>query len=629
MRRSEWSLARAPLGHLGRGLEWQDQMCGIVGYVGEREATQVIVEGLQRLEYRGYDSAGIAIAAPGGDRFTQVRRSGKLAVLREELNGSAPRGHLGIGHTRWATHGPPSDENAHPHLSEDGRLALVHNGIIENHLELRHALEARGHRFSSQTDSEVLVHLIEEEWQGDLAGAVRRALARVRGSYALVVAHLDSPGLVAARSTSPLVVGLGQAQTIIASDPLAFLNHTREALFLEDGQVATIDGTVVTVTDLQGTPVEVHREHIEWDAEAAEKAGYPHYMLKEICEQPEVLRQTLGGRLRDGSVELDLHLDPGAFDRIVIAAAGSACYAGTVGEYLIEALARVPVEVELASEFRSRAPVLDVRTLFVVVSQSGETIDTLEALRAAKRQGARTLGILNVKGSTISREVDDVLYIHAGPEIGVASTKAYLAMVCAFQLLGLWLGTRRGTLEGGRARELTAGLACLPAAVERVLALRPEVARLAQDFMGSRDFIFLGRGINYPTALEGALKLKEISYIHAEAFASGELKHGPIALIDEHVPVVVLATASPLYEKVLSAMQEVRARKGVVIAVANEGDELVASHADHVIRVPEVPELISPAVNVVPLQLLAYEIARMLGRDVDQPRNLAKSVTVE
>ncbi|HKI56413.1 MAG TPA: glutamine--fructose-6-phosphate transaminase (isomerizing) [Trueperaceae bacterium] len=618
-------------------------MCGIVGYVGGREAAEVILDGLARLEYRGYDSAGIVVSQAGRaprPRLGAVKRAGKLSVLRDALEGTPLHGRIGLGHTRWATHGKPNDVNAHPHLSEDGRLAVIHNGIIENYLELKERLEAGGHRFLSETDTEVLVHLIEDHYarleatqEGDarLVAAARAALAEVSGAYALVLAHADHDVIVAARATSPLVIGLGRGEMLLASDVPALLPYTRRMIFLEDGDLAVLSQDAVDIMAFDGTPRRREVTTIDWDAEAAEKGGYPHYMLKEIAEQPVALQQTLYGRFAGNGcdVNLDLDLDPLAIDRVVITAAGTAFYAGLVGQVLLERLARLPVDVQVASEFRYREPVIDARTLCVVVSQSGETIDTLEALREAKRRGARSLGIVNVKGSSITREVDDVLYIHAGPEIGVASTKVYTAMLAAFALLAVDLGRARGTLDDGLAEELLRGLREVPQQVEEALKRRDRVAEVADRFKGRHHYLFLGRGVNVPTAFEGALKLKEISYIHAEAYATGEMKHGPIALIDEAMPVVAIATASALYDKTVSNLQEVRARDGTVIAVASDGDAVIGRHADEVLFVPRVHELLSPIVNVVPLQLLAYETAVRLGRDVDQPRNLAKSVTVE
>ena len=608
-------------------------MCGIVGYVGHRQATDVIMDGLKRLEYRGYDSAGVVVS-PRGDtssHLSVVKKAGKLKNLEEALETCPLKGTLGLGHTRWATHGRPNDTNAHPHLSEDGKLAVIHNGIIENYVPLREQLIEQGHTFVSETDTEVMVHLIEAHYEGDLVAAVRTALGQVTGAYALVVSHADHDLIVAARATSPMVLGLGDGENFVASDVPALLPYTREVVFLHDGDMALISEDSFTVTDFSGQILDREVSTVDWDAEAAEKAGFEHYMLKEIYEQPAVLQNTFGSRFASNGtdVQLDLNLDPLAIDRVVITAAGTAYYSGMVGEYLIEKLARLPVDVEIASEFRYREPVLNERTLCIVVSQSGETIDTLEALREAQRQGAKSLAILNVKGSSISREVDDTLYIHAGPEIGVASTKAYTAMIAAFELVAIWLGRARGTLGDADAASLIHALRQTPGLLEDALKEREHIAQVAERFKGHSDYLFLGRGINFPTALEGALKLKEISYIHAEAYATGEMKHGPIALIDDEMPVVAVATASSLYDKTISNLQEVKARDGIVIALANPNDTQIETHADVVVRVPQTHELVSPLVNVVAMQLLAYETASRLGCDVDQPRNLAKSVTVE
>ena len=609
-------------------------MCGIVGYIGTRSAQEVLMSGLAKLEYRGYDSAGVAIMDGQG---LQVRKkAGKLANLSLELAGAPLTGTLGIGHTRWATHGLPNDTNAHPHATEDGRLVIIHNGIIENYLLLKAALKERGHVFRSETDSEVLAHLIEEKYdlvEGNLYEAVRLALGEVRGAYGIVVTHADHREIVAARTVSPLVMGVGEGEMFLASDVPALLPYTRQMVFLHDGDMVVLSDDGYRVSDLAGNVVTREIDQIDWDAEAAEKGGYDTYMLKEIYEQPVALTNTLMGRLHDetGEVNLDITLDPSSFKRISIIACGTAYYAGLVGEYLIEQLARIPVEVDVASEYRYRNPLVSADTLAIVISQSGETIDTLEALREAKKGGARTLGVINAKGSSMTRELDDTLYIHAGPEIGVASTKAYTSMVGAMLMLALWLARARGTQSGAQARELLHAARALPRLVEE--ALSPErverIREVAEKYAHAHDYLFLGRGVNAPTALEGALKLKEISYIHAEGYAAGEMKHGPIALIDAQLPVVVVATESRLLEKTISNVQEVRARAGKVILLLSDGDTENAQHADDVLYVPRSHEMVSPIVNVVALQLLSYFTATALGRDVDKPRNLAKSVTVE
>jgi glutamine---fructose-6-phosphate transaminase (isomerizing) len=606
-------------------------MCGIVGYVGPRNAVDVLINGLSKLEYRGYDSAGVAVNT--GNNLEIRKNAGKLGVLSDALKGQSLSGTLGIGHTRWATHGRPNDVNAHPHATEDGKIVIIHNGIIENYLPLKESLIGKGHSFKSETDSEVLAHLIEEQYKGNLEEAVRAALKQVRGAYSLVVTHADHREIVAARTVSPLVMGVGIGENFLASDVPALLAYTREVIFLHDGDMVVIHDNDYRITDLSGNAVTREVTHIEWDAEAAEKGGFDTYTLKEIFEQPQALTNTLLGRLRDetGEVDLDINLDPKSFKRISIIACGTAFYAGLVGEYLIEQLARIPVEVDVASEYRYRQPLVSENTLAIVISQSGETIDTLEALREAKKDGAKTLGVINAKGSSMTREVDDVLYIHSGPEIGVASTKVYTSMVSAMLMLALWLGRARGTLDSAKGAELIHAARELPRLVEQ--ALEPErvenIKRIAEKYKNARDYLFLGRGVNAPTAFEGALKLKELSYIHAEAYAAGEMKHGPIALIDEHLPVVAIATESFLLEKTISNIQEVRARSGQVIALVSDGDTDASRHADDVIFVPRAHEMVSPIVNVIALQLLAYFTATTLGKDVDKPRNLAKSVTVE
>ncbi len=604
-------------------------MCGIVGYVGPQNATDVVIEGLRRLEYRGYDSAGLSVRRPEG--HVTLKRSGKLKNLEDALEATPLAGAHAIGHTRWATHGPPTDRNAHPHVTEDTRVALIHNGIIENHQALRERLNGAGHVFTSDTDSEVLVHLIEEAYDGDLSDAVRAALRQVEGAYAVVVSHADHDELVVARMTSPLVLGYGEGETFVASDVPAILKHTRRVSYLQDGQVATLRPAGIQATDLEGHPQELEIDTIDWDLEAAEKGGWPHFMLKEIYEQPQVLVNTLSDRLSQstGDANLNLTLDPSAIDRIVIVAAGTASYAGEVGRTLLERWARIPTTVEVASEFRYANPIVDARTLVVAVSQSGETIDTLEAVREGIRHGARSLAILNSKGSSISREVDDIIDIHAGPEIGVASTKAYVAMVTVFAMLALHFGRARGALSLEEGQDRVAELKRLPNLVADALEGRPAIAAAARSLAEARSVLYLGRGVHVASAKEGALKLKEISYVHAEAFPTGEMKHGPIALIDAAVPTVAVATDGPLTGKTASNLQEIKARGGRVFAIATRGADGLDGAADVRLDVPPVEDALAPVVVAVPLQLLAYEASVALGRDVDQPRNLAKSVTVE
>ena len=612
-------------------------MCGIVGYVGPRDAVPVIVEGLRRLEYRGYDSAGIAVVTDGA---LQRRRSvGKLQNLEESLAKAPLRGAFGVGHTRWATHGRPSEENAHPHQDCSGRLVVVHNGIIENYLELKTRLSAAGHTFVTQTDTEVVAHLVESHFQGDLEQAVRRSLAELQGIYALVFLHQDAPQtLVAARQGPPLVVGLGQGEHFLASDVPALLAHTRDFVFLDDGEVVTVTPGAFRLTAQDGRPIERAPQRITWDPVQAEKGGYRHFMLKEIHEQPRAVRDTLLGRigLEEGDVHLE-ELGPAADElrraqRVTLLACGTSWHAALVGKFLLEQIAGIPAEVDYGSEFRYRTPIVGQDTLAVAISQSGETADTLAAFREAKRLGALPLGICNVQGSMLTREAAGTLLTHAGPEIGVASTKAFTAQIVALALLALHLGRLRGTLDADRCRQLLQELAKVPQLMERALQLGPRIEELARSLAQASDFLFLGRGINYPIALEGALKLKEISYIHAEGYPAGEMKHGPIALIDERLPVVALCPPGRTYEKMLSNVQEVKARGGRVLAVAGDGDthlQRVLEGTDVLLQVPLGEEMWSPLVMVVPLQLLAYHVAVRAGRDVDQPRNLAKSVTVE
>lgn len=608
-------------------------MCGIVGYIGARPAIPILLEGLEKLEYRGYDSAGVAVC--DGKELRVVKKEGKLTVLKEEVAGTDLPGTVGIGHTRWATHGRPSDINSHPHRDCRGRIAVVHNGIIENYLELKEELLAKGHKFASETDTEVIPHLIEEYYNGDIVEAVRQTVARLHGSYALVVLCEEEPDkLVAARKDSPLVVGLGEGEYFLASDIPAILGHTRRTYILEDGEMVVVNRDGVLITDAAGNPVEREVFEVKWDAVAAEKGGYPHFMLKEIHEQPRALRDTLSGRLKEnGRVNLP-ELEPLAdrlarLQRMYIVACGTAYHAGVVGKYVIEKMARLPVEVDIASEFRYRDPILGPEDLLVVISQSGETADTLAALREAKKRGATVVAVTNVVGSSVSREADAVLYTWAGPEIAVASTKAYTTQLLLMFLLALKLAEIRGKTTP-ECSEIAEAIHRLPAAVEAVLSREEEIKAVADDYCRAcTSTFFIGRGLDYAVAMEGSLKLKEISYIHAEAYAAGELKHGTLALIEEGVPVIALATQPDLFEKTLSNIKEVKARAARVLALAVEGNRDIEKEADRVFYLPALHPVVLPVVTVVPLQLLAYYAAVARGCDVDKPRNLAKSVTVE
>ena len=609
-------------------------MCGIVGYIGNGNAPEYIFDGLKRLEYRGYDSAGIAVVGDSG--IDRRRNEGKLINLDRNMSENPLSGNLGIGHTRWATHGRPTEFNAHPHVDGSGKISVVHNGIIENYMQLKDELIEKGHRFVSQTDTEVLAHLIEDEFDGDLPAAVQAALKRVEGAYAIgVISSHDPDTLIAGRKSSPLIVGLGDSENFIASDVPAILPYTRRIIYLDDEEICLLTrGNAVTM-DLDGNQVDKPVETIEWNPVLAEKGGYDHFMLKEIFEQPQVIRNTIGGRTDEENAkiyleELGLSVEEvQKLRNVYIVACGTAYYSGCVGKYMIEKLARLHVEVDFASEFRYRDPIVDENTLMIVISQSGETADTLAALREAKQRGAKVVGIVNVKGSSIAREVDGVLYIHAGPEIGVASTKAYMAMLIALILMAIQFGRMRGLVDVPEARRLIRELKTMPRLIERVLADVGNIQAIAESFFEANDFLYLGRGINFPTAMEGALKLKEISYIHAEAYAAGEMKHGPIALIDHNLPVLCVATESDTYDKLISNVMEVRAREGQIIALCTDGNEEILKYTKDVLYVPRTEEILSPIVNVVPLQLLAYYIAMRRGSDVDQPRNLAKSVTVE
>ncbi|SNB47659.1 glutamine--fructose-6-phosphate transaminase (isomerizing) [Geobacter sp. DSM 9736] len=609
-------------------------MCGIVGYTGRQQASPIILEGLKKLEYRGYDSAGICTFTD--NQAVICRSEGKLVNLERLMTSQPLKGEIGIGHTRWATHGRPSEINAHPHQA--GSIIVVHNGIIENYLQLKEQLRQKGREFKSETDTEVISHLVDLRFSetGDFEQSVRRALQELRGAYAVCILCEQEPDtLIAAKQGSPMVVGLGEGEYFIASDIPAILAHTRNMVFMEDGEMAVFRSGEARFSTVAGEPLDKKSRRIDWSPLMAEKGGYKHFMLKEIFEQPRAVRDTIAGRLveEEGTVYLeDLKLSDeefAAIRRIIIIACGTSWHAALVGKFLIEEHCRLPVEVDIASEFRYRNPVVDDTTLIMLISQSGETADTLAAMREAKARGARNVAICNVVDSSIAREADGVIYTHAGPEIGVASTKAFVTQLVALYLFVIRLGRGIGRIDREKGRGMIASLVKVPGLLEKALELNGQVEKVARTYMNARDFLYLGRGINYPIALEGALKLKEISYIHAEGYPAGEMKHGPIALIDEQMPVVILAPRNPHYEKVVSNMEEVIARSGRVIAVSSEGDNEIAAKAEVALQVPLDGEDLAPIILSVPLQLLAYHVAVLKGTDVDQPRNLAKSVTVE
>jgi glucosamine--fructose-6-phosphate aminotransferase (isomerizing) len=616
-------------------------MCGIIGYIGPKEVVPVLIDGLRRLEYRGYDSAGVAVVRDGD---VELRRSaGKLSRLEDVITLNPLSGSYGIGHTRWATHGRPTEENAHPHRDCTGKIVVVHNGIIENYLDLKQQLQQQGHTFVTETDTEIVAHLVEREMKDDgLENAVRRALMLTRGLFALVLISADDPGkIVAVRNGPPIVVGLGEGEFFVASDVPAILSHTRDVIFLGDEEMAVITATGVQFTDFFGRPVSTATQRVLWDPIMAEKAGYKHFMLKEIFEQPTAARETILGRVSQdtGRVFLEEMIIDDArlrsIERVTILACGTSWHAGLLGKYMLESLAQLPVEVDYGSEYRYRQPIVAPNTLAVVITQSGETADSLAALREAKRRGAASVSICNVVGSMATRETDGTIYTHAGPEIGVASTKAFTSQLVALYLLGLRLAQVRGALSADASKPHVDALLQLPLLLEQTLKLAPQVEEVAARFHSRTDFLYLGRGLNYPIALEGALKLKEISYIHAEGYPAGEMKHGPIALIDEQMPVVTLAPDDAVFEKMIGNMQEVKARGGSIVALTTRGatasklSAILDGTRDFVIELPPAPVLIVPILMVVPLQLLAYDIAVRRGCDVDQPRNLAKSVTVE
>jgi glutamine---fructose-6-phosphate transaminase (isomerizing) len=614
-------------------------MCGIIGYIGDKPVVPILIEGLRRLEYRGYDSAGVAVVNGNG---LDIRRSaGKLANLETVIADAPISGKYGLGHTRWATHGRPTEENAHPHRDCKDRIVVVHNGIIENYLELKHELQTQGHKFVTETDTEVVAHLVEQEWATDgLDGAVMRAMQRLRGLFAIVLLSADDPEkIVAVRNGPPVVVGLGDGEWFVASDIPAILQHTRDVTFLNDQEIAVVTRGGVKFTDLSGKVLHKQPQRVTWDPVQAEKAGYKHFMLKEIFEQPNAVRETILGRVSQdtGLVFLDeMALTDDDFrtiDKIQLLACGTSWHAGLVGKFLLEQLAGIPTEVDYGSEYRYRSPIVNDKTLTIIITQSGETADTLAALREAKGKGARSIAICNVVGSMATREAHGTLYTHAGPEIGVASTKAFTCQLVALQILAMYLGQVRGTLSEDQRRKHIADLLRLPNVLEQVLKLSKQIEDIAGRFYNRTDFLYLARGINYPIALEGALKLKEISYIHAEGYPAGEMKHGPIALIDEKMPVVAIAPRDHVYEKMLGNIQEVKARGGSVIAVTTAGDDMIwrmlDGNTDSIVSIPALPTELTPIAISIPLQLLSYHIAVRRGCDVDQPRNLAKSVTVE
>ena len=599
-------------------------MCGIIGYIGNKNVVPLLIDGLKKLEYRGYDSAGICVS--DGTEINIVKNVGKITKLekRQELN--KLKGSIGIAHTRWATHGEPNEINAHPHFDCKGDISIVHNGIIENYQALKDLLEKEGHNIVSETDSEIIAHLIEKFYSGNIEDAVIKALNNLEGTFGLLIIHRDEEKIIAARRGSPLIIGLGKNETIIASDAVAILSHTKRVVYLQDNEISIIDKDGFAIKNLAGKKVDKKVQEIKWNIDEIEKKGYKHFMLKEIFEQPEAVANTLRGRIKNGKIKLSIDLDLNKLNRILITACGTSWHSALIGKYIIENLVNIPVEVDYASEFRYRNTLVNKDDLMIVISQSGETADTLAALLKAKSEGAKTIGLVNVVGSTIAREVDSGIYIHAGPEIGVASTKAFLCQVSALLIIALYIKQQKGMALD---QDLLKALKNIPDKIATTLKQSEEIKKIAVQFKDRKNFLYLGRGMNFPVALEGALKLKEISYIHAEGYPAAEMKHGPIALIDENIPVVFLATKGLVFDKVLSNMQEVKARKGIIITVTDNRDKSIQRLSDYVLKVPETIEELSPLINVIPLQLLAYYIADMKGLNVDKPRNLAKSVTVE
>jgi len=599
-------------------------MCGIIGYIGKKNAVPILIQGLERLEYRGYDSVGICLKT--NHHLEVLKRKGKVSQFKRIPELKNLSGNIGIGHSRWSTHGVPSRRNAHPHLDCKGEIAIVHNGIIENYQTLKELLQKEGHTFLSETDSEVIVHLIEKFYQGNLEKAVIKTLELLEGAFGLAILHKDENRIIAVRKGSPLIIGVGNGEMFVASDASAILKYTKKVVYMKDGQIADIYRNKFTIKDFKGQEVEKKVKEIKWTINQLEKKGFKHFMLKEMLEQPESLRNALRGRIKQGKIKLSLNIDIKSIKRIIIVSCGTSWHSGLIAKYLIEKFAQIPVEVDYASEFRYRNPIIKKGDVVIGISQSGETADTLEALREAKKQGVGTLGVINVVGSTISREVDSGIFLHAGPEIGVASTKAFTSQLMTLTLLALYLRQEKGLKIN---RHILTEIESIPLKVKRIFKDKEKIKQIAKKFKDSKGFLFLGRGINFPIALEGALKLKEISYIHAEGYPSGEIKHGPIALIDKDMPIVFLATNSSTYDKIMSNIQEVKARKGKVIAIMDKDDKKIRKFVDYTIKVPETKEYLSPILNVIPLQLLAYYTADFRGCDVDHPRHLAKCVTVE
>jgi len=599
-------------------------MCGIIGYIGKKNAVPILIQGLERLEYRGYDSVGVCVKT--NHHLEVLKRKGKVSQFKQIPELKDLSGNIGIGHSRWSTHGVPSKRNAHPHLDCKGEIAIVHNGIIENYQTLKELLRKEGHIFLSETDTEVIAHLIEKFYQGNLEKAVIKTLELLEGAFGLAILHKDENRIIAVRKGSPLIIGVGDGEMFVASDASAILKYTKKVVYMKDGQIADIYRNKFKVKNFKGEEVEKKVKEIKWTINQLEKKGFKHFMLKEIFEQPESLKNALRGRIKQGQIKLSLNIDVKSIKRIIILSCGTSWHSGLIAKYLIEKFAQIPVEVDYASEFRYRNSVIKKGDIVVGISQSGETADTLEALREAKKQGAGTLGVINVVGSTISREVDSGIFLHAGPEIGVASTKAFTSQLMTLTLLALYLKQEKGLKIN---RHILAEIESIPLKVKKIFKDKEKIKQIAQKFKDSKGFLFLGRGVNFPIALEGALKLKEISYIHAEGYPSGEIKHGPIALIDKDMPIVFLATNSSTYDKIMSNIQEVKARKGKVIAVMDKDDKKIRKFVDYIIKVPETKEYLSPILNVIPLQLLAYYIADFRGCDVDHPRHLAKCVTVE